>query len=86
MLYVKNIGSFLIDVYKITKSDEHSHLNLSDELIKDLVTVFAKHGYITDGIFFDYSEQVKCEQKDALHAFLIEAGKRIESEQRLKEQ
>ncbi|MFY2158468.1 hypothetical protein ACOSZF_23215 [Cytobacillus firmus] len=86
MQYVKHLGFLQIDMHIITKLDEVPHSKISDELLLDIVTVLAKHEVVTDSLIFDFISSEKCEQKDILQKALIEAGKRIATENLLAAQ
>lgn len=86
MQSVKHLGFLQIDMYIITKLNEVPHSKISDELLIDIVTVLAKHEVVTDSLIFDFISSEKCEQKDILHKALIEAGKRIATENLLAAQ
>ncbi|WP_342540358.1 hypothetical protein MHI39_23785 [Heyndrickxia sp. FSL K6-6286] len=86
MQYVKHLGFLQLDMCIITKLDEVPHSKISDELLSDIVTVLAKHEVVTDSIIFDFLSSERCEQKDILHKALIEAGKRIATENLLAAQ
>ncbi len=86
-MYVKQTGFIQIDLYIIIKEMDDPYSQIPEELTSDLVTTLAKYGVVTDGLLLFFEDDCeKCEKKDILHKSLIEAGKRIATENLLADQ